>query len=112
MQLSKAYKVLYFMLSEGLITFPIFIISVCLCKRILIGCSWATYLSWNSLPPGEWDVYAYYPEPHIYHLGQEVPAPRLIVLELHSVEQSSFQKEVLWAKQNSNSWLLQLLSLK
>lgn len=45
-------------------------------------------------------------------LGQEVLAPRWIVLELHGVEQSSFQKEVLWAKQNSNSWLLQLLYLK
>lgn len=44
-------------------------------------------------------------------LGQEVLAPRLIVLELHGVEQSDFQKEVLWAKQ-SNNGVLQLLYLK
>lgn len=45
-------------------------------------------------------------------LGHEVLAPRLIILELHHVKESSFQKEVIWAKQNSSSWLLQLLYLK
>lgn len=99
-------RFLYLMLPEGLISFLISRIRISLCKRILVGHSWATCLSWNTfwiqgsgicLLPSAIDL----------SLGQEILAPWLIVLlELRGVEQSMSQKEVLWAKQNSNSWLL------